>query len=377
MWSGARMSVVRRGAALLALLVGAVLLGPAPASAEIYPVVTATVWANSPTTTEYRPMGGYTANSTGEDVTVRRTGTGAYTVVLHHSGTSGGVAHVVAYGGGPVICTVAGSYRALLGENDHLLLVRCFAATGAAVDSRFVLTFTNVQQVSRGRLAYFTTDQAAPTGVRTIPSSLRYDSTGGTISYQRLDTGRYRYHLNPNPDSEYGSPIFPMMRVTAHGSTAVHCQSDWPVGGEVLCTNAAGRPVDARFSVTYGSRVDLLGRASGPRFATGTLYRTSIYGDRIIGDSYNSTIDTYGGASGTLLGTGRYQMTFSGTATPFGTASVNAHRGMFDSDPHGYCVLAGWSPVGSDMTIRVNCYTYLGVPANLNAWISFTTWPAR
>lgn len=368
-----RTSTARAGAALVAALVAAVLLGPAPASAYIYPTVTAAVWANSPTAAEYRPMAGYTTNSTGGDVTVRRTGTGAYTVVLHDSGTTGGVTHVVPYGGGPVMCTVAGSYRALLGDNDQLIQVRCFAASGVAVDSRFVVTFTNVQQVSQGRLAYFTIDQATPTGVRTLPSSLRYDSTGGTISYERLGTGRYRYYMNRNPDSEYGSPIFPMMHVTAHGSTAVHCQADWPVGGEVFCTNAAGRPVDARFSVTYGSRADLLGRATGPRFATGTLYRTSISGDRISGDSYNSTISGYGGASGRILGTGRYQMTFSGTATAFGTAFVNAHRGMFDSDPHGYCVLVDWSPIGADTTIRVNCYTYLGVPANQNAWISFTT----
>ncbi|GAB3154861.1 hypothetical protein GCM10027290_49990 [Micromonospora sonneratiae] len=370
-------NVFRRATAVLAaLLTGSALTGPAPAAAEPvdpYPIVTATVWAHSPTTAEYQPGWGYTVNSTDGAVTIQRTGVGAYRVILAEAATIGGITHVVPYGGGPTICTVAGSYPVLNGT-DHIILVRCFGAGGAAVDSRFVATFTNVRQISQGRLAYFSIDQAVPTGVRTLPASLRYDSTGGTISYERLSVGRYRYYKNPNPASENG-PIFPMVHVTAYGTSAVHCQADWPDGGEVYCTNAAGQPVDARFAVTYGSRVDLVGRATGTRFASGTLYRDWISGGSIGGDSYNSTLPGYGGASGTVLGTGRYQMTFQGTGTSYGTAFVNAHRGMFASDPHGYCVLAGWSPVGTAESIRVNCYTYLGVPTNLNARISFTTWP--
>ncbi|SCL24833.1 hypothetical protein GA0070616_2992 [Micromonospora nigra] len=324
---------------------------------------------------EYRISGGYSATSIDTDVIVRRTGTGAYTVVLEGAATSGGVAHVVAYGGGPVHCTVPAYYRSLFGD-DHLIQVRCFAATGSPVDSRFVMTFTNRRSVHQGRLAWFATDQTAPTGLRTLPSTYRYDSTGGAISYERLAKGRYRFHLNPNPDSENG-PIFPMTHVTALGSTAVNCQADWPDGRIVRCANAAGLPVDARFAVTYGSRVDLLGHSAGPRFASGTLYGEHSSGGAINGDSYNSTLPGYGGAAGTLLGTGFYQMTFTGTGTTFGTAFVNAHSGMSPDGPsRGHCVLVSWTRAESNTVIRVRCYSWLGVPANLNARISYTSWPA-
>ncbi|WBB47927.1 hypothetical protein O3597_22825 [Verrucosispora sp. WMMA2044] len=363
---------------LVMLAMGAVLAPPAAATADPLPTgaVIATVWANQPAAAEYTVDNGWSWSSTEGDIVVRRTGTGAYTVELQHAATSTGVAHVVAYGGGPVHCTVASWYRSLLGGNHLLIQVRCFAATGAPVDSRFVATFTNRQQIHQGRLAWFTTDQATPVGLRTIPAGLRYDSTGGTISYERLGTGHYRFRMNPNPASESGAPIFPMTHVTALGGNAVNCQIDWPDGREVRCANAAGNDVDARFAVTYGSRVDLLGHSAGPRFASGTLYGDNITGGFISGDSYNSTLPGYGGASGTLLGTGRYQMIFSGTRTTFGTAFVNAHLGILPgSRPRGHCVLAGWGRSGANTVVLVNCYGWLGVPANLNARISYTTWP--
>ncbi|SCG71363.1 hypothetical protein [Micromonospora halophytica] len=366
-------------AGISALLVGAALAVPGPAGADplpvIDPVVTATVWADQPTTTEYVVTNGWTASSADGDVVVRRTGTGAYTVVLENAPARGGVAHAVAYGGGPVHCTVAGWYRTLLGGEDLLILVRCFAATGAPVDSRFVATYTNRRQIHQGRLAWFATDQAAPTGLRTLPAGYGYDSTGGEIRYERLGTGRYQFRMNPNPEPP-GTAYFPMTHVTALGTSAVNCQISWPDHWQVRCANAAGIPVDARFAVTYGTRVDLLGHSTGPRFASGTLYGENIRDGVLPGDSYNSTSDAYGGAVRTLLGTGRYQMTFRNTATTYGTAFVNAHAPHFDSQPiRGHCVLAGWGRSGADTVVRVNCYAWLGVPANLNARISYTTWP--
>ncbi|MGB2568857.1 hypothetical protein ACPFP2_10450 [Micromonospora citrea] len=365
-------------AGISALLVGAALAVPGPAGADplpINPVVTATVWADQPTTTEYVVTNRWSANSTDGDVIVRRTGTGAYTVVLEGAATSGGVAHVVAYGGGPVHCTVAAWYRTLLGGEDMLIQVRCFAATGAPVDSRFVATYTNRRQIHQGRLAWFVTDQAVPTGLRTLPATYRYDSTGGEIRYERLETGRYQIRMNPNPETP-GTAYFPITHVTALGTSAVNCQIAWPDHRQVRCANAAGIPVDARFAVTYGTRVDLLGHSAGPRFASGTLYGENIRDGVISGDAYNSTLGDYGGARGDLLGTGRYQMTFRNTGTTYGTAFVNAHAPHFDSQPiRGHCVLAGWGRSGADTVVRVNCYAWLGVPANLNARISYTTWP--
>jgi hypothetical protein len=361
--------------ALAALLTGAVLAGPAPATAAplppINPTITATVWAYSPTTPEYRITGGYSAHSGDGDVVVRRTGTGAYTVVLEGGATTGGVAHAVAYGGGPVLCTVAGWYPSLVAP-DLLIQVRCFAATGAPVDSQFVATFTNVRQVSQGRLAWFVTDQAVPVGLRTLPASLRYDSAGGEVRYERLGTGRYRFRMTQQYDYS-----FPMLHVTALGTTAVHCQVDPPDIWDVTCRNAAGNLVDARFVVTYGNRVDMLGYATGPRFHTGVFYGENARDGFVSGEQWNSTLASFGGAIGTHLGTGRYQIRITGTGTGYGTAFVNAFHNNLRNPPYGYCVLVNWWRTGTtDTVVTVQCYAYLGVPANLNARISYTTWPA-
>ncbi|TDB72394.1 hypothetical protein [Micromonospora sp. KC723] len=360
--------------ALTALLVGMVLAWASPVRAEplpdLDPTVTATVWAHAPTTAEYRPSWGYTATNTDGGVLVRRTGTGAYTVVLEQAPARGGVAHVVAYGGGPVFCTVAGWYRSLVAP-DLLIQVRCFAATGAPVDSRFVATFTNVRQISRGRLSWFVTDQAVPTGLRALAAPDRYDSTGGAVAYERLATGHYRFHMNRQWDYS-----FPMAHVTAVGSAAVHCQIDSPDAWDVWCRNAAGNPVDARFAVTYGNKVDLLGYATGPRFHTGVLYGEEASGGWVGGEDWNSTLDNFGGGVGYHLGAGRYQLKITGTGTAYGTAFVDDFITEHRPRPNGYCVVADWSRSGTDTIVNVRCYAYGGVPANINARVSYTSWPA-
>ncbi|MGK5444292.1 hypothetical protein ACSNN7_21085 [Micromonospora sp. URMC 105] len=363
--------------ALTALLVAATLAGAAvPAQADplpgVEPTVTATVWANAPTTAEYRPSWGYTATNTEGGVLIRRTGTGAYTVVLEQAPVRGGVPHVVAYGSGPVFCTTAGWYRSLVAP-DLLIQVRCFAATGAAVDSRFVLTYSNARWTGDGRFTWFVTDQAAPVGMRTLPATYRYDSVGGEIRYERIATGHYRFHLTYRYDYS-----FPMSHVTAVGSTGVHCQIGPPDMHDVWCRNAAGNLVDARFAVTYGNKVDLLGHSTGPRMHTGVLYGEQADGDGVVwGENWNSTLPGFANADGRHLGTGHYEMRINGTGAAYGTAFVNAFRNDFDRPPHGYCAVAGWSPVGlSDTLVTVRCYAYLGVPANLNVRVSYTTWPA-
>jgi len=358
-----------------ALLTGAALAVPGPAVAdpplpEINPTVTATVWADRPTTAEYTVTNGWTVNSAEGDVVVRRTATGAYTVVLKNAATTGGVAHAVAYGGGPVICTVNGWYRSLVAP-DLLIQVRCFAAGGAPVDSRFVATFTNVRRIGDGRLAWFVTDQAVPVGLRTLPATHRYDSLGDEVRYERLGTGHYRFHITWR--YEYS---FPMTHVTAVSGTAVHCQVGWPDSRDVWCENAAGIPVDARFAVTFGHRVDLLGHSAGPRFHTGTLYGEHVDDGPLYGDQWNSTLAGFDGGVGTHLGTGRYQMRITGTGTAHGTAFANAFRNHSERPPHGYCVLVGWGRSGANTTVTVQCYTGLGVPANINVRVSYTTWPS-
>lgn len=382
--SNRRISRFFRGvAAIAALLVGAALANPALASAFpiIPPIyiapVKATVWAYSPTATEYRPSSGYTKNNYG-GVHIRRTGVGAYTVTLENAGSPiGGVAHVVAYGSNPAFCTIAFSYpiiNAETGRGNHVIGVRCFNATGAPADSRFVAAYTNTRSVSRGRLAYFTTDQAVPTGVRTIPSTMSYDSTGAPITYERIATGRYKVHFGPNTHTEPPMPA-DLLHVTAHGTTAVHCQS-YPLTQEVWCSNTHGHPVDSRFSMTWGQVADLVGNNGGARFSVSYIGESAVTPGTVFGVSagvIGSEI-LWNEVAGQILGTGSYQFTLGRMATSYGTAFVTTRT--IDTNKRGYCVLASWYPSGSDEVVRINCYKYGGTPANLHVYLSFTTWPS-
>ncbi|MDM4719299.1 hypothetical protein QTQ03_06690 [Micromonospora sp. WMMA1363] len=361
-------------ATLLALVVGATQTGPAPAAAA--PAgVTATVYSYLPTKSEYRVDSRYATVSTGGGVVVRRTGTGAYTVILEEAASDGGVAHVTAYGDAPVHCTLASCHRAPFGGADEHLQVRCFSAGGTPTDSRFVATFSDRRRASQGRLAWFATDQAAPAGPRILDSVHSYDSTGGSITYERFGTGHYTFQMNANPAGE-DAWAFPMVHVTAVAGSAVNCQIAWPDRWEVWCVDVSGTPIDARFALSYGKRVDLLGHATGVRFATGTLYGEEATGGELHGDSYNST-RSGSGARRILLDTGRYEIQFVDVGTTYGTPFGNAHVGnKWGSVPRGHCVVRHWRSTGLDAVVQLNCYAWGGKPADLNARVSYTTWPA-
>lgn len=383
----------RGAAALAALLIGSTLLSPAPASAwtpilPIYiPPIQATVWANLPTTTQYQASNGYTNNSTGGAVTIRRTGVGAYTVTLEKAGsTTASVTHVVAYGSNPVFCTVAASYPLIIiGQtgSNQVIMVRCFDFKGEPVDSQFVATYTNATYIPRGRLVYLTTDQAVPTEERTLPNTVSYDSAGSPIKYERITTGRYKVKFGPNNAT---GPIVPAMmyHVTAAGSAAVHCQLVEFVW-EVWCSNYNGQLVDSRFSMTWGQVVDIVGNTGRVRFSMSDFESRNIQPDGswfgLSTGHFSSDPDYYwNGVDGQVLGTGRYKFTIRRMATPYGTAFVSPKT--TDVYHRGYCVLVSWMPYGPDEIVWVNCYRYGNFPptaesrANLDVDLSFTTWPA-
>ncbi|PZF94082.1 hypothetical protein C1I99_19745 [Micromonospora deserti] len=355
---------------MVAVVVGAVTVTPAPAMGGLGEI-TAYVWADQPSAADYEPAYGYAQNSHG-GVRVARGGTGVYTVVFEGAATRSGVAHAVAYGSN-AICTVAGWGPPIWPTGSDLLVrVRCFGPSGAPVDTRFVANFTNATLAGDGRLMYFWADQAVPTGVRTLTHTNMYDSQGGPISYERTGVGRYRFYAPRNPEH---LRHFPMVHVTAFNTAAVHCQIDWPDGWEVRCVNAAGNPVDSRFTVTYGVKVDLTGHTGG-RFGSGTFYHEHISGDDIPGDYYVSTPTGETGAANRYLSTGRYEMTFFGVGAGYGHAFANPVGESLPSRawPRGYCAVFSWWAQGADQTVRVHCFNFDGVPTNMNARVSFTAY---
>lgn len=331
--------------------------------------VTAYVWANQPSAEEYQPAAGYSYNSAG-GVQVTRSATGSYTVVFEEAarmpGTNGGVVHATAYGPGTTALCTVGSWGSWFGD-DLLVSVRCFGPDGEPVDTRFVANYTNTTFDGDGRMAYFWTDQATPEGERTLTHTYQYDSAGGPISYERVGTGEYRFDM-PRDDR----PVFPMVHVTAYGSTAAHCQIAWPDAWEVRCVDHDGAPVDSRFTVTYGKKVGLLGHTTS-HFGSGTLYADTIDGNDISGDSYVSTVAW--GADGTYVGVGQYRISFEGLATDYGHALVGPVGDAAGDDwPSGHCLVAYWHSWSADERVGVRCYDFDGNPENLHARISFTAY---
>lgn len=375
--------MMRKRLLAVAATLGASLLLPVPAGvAHAGEGVTAYVWANRPSAASYDPVSRYAHNSTGGDVRVDRAGPGTYTVTFEGAAPAlsgekgrGGVVHAVAYGArSKAICTVARWGPAIWSKSSALFVdVRCFDPAGKPADTRFVANFTNVAVAGKGRLTYFWTDRAVPDGERRLTHPYQYDSRGGPISYERLGVGRYRFSIPPGPVDLRST--FPMVHVTAYHAGAVHCQVGWPDSREVRCVDASGDPVDSRFTLTYGKRVDLLGQvASG--FGSGTLYADEIHGDRIFGDSYVWPAGSHT-ATGRYLSTGRYQMTFPDTGGGWrGHAFVNTVGESWGSWPRGHCVLARWWPGGPDQNVGVRCYDFDGDRADLNARVSFTGHPA-
>ncbi|WP_100445941.1 hypothetical protein [Glycomyces xiaoerkulensis] len=383
----------RLGAALaaLALLVGLFGVdrsaGPAVAQSDesseqvdLEPVnhtsdhLSAYVWANRSSTDDYEPHSLYSYNPAG-DVKVTRSGTGVYTVTFEGVASipteTSGVVHVSAYGSWTnAMCTVAYWGPGLfIGVDDLNVGVRCFGPDGEPVDARFVANYTSATYHGEGRFAYFWTDRDAPDGERTLSHDYQYDSQGGPISYERLETGRYRFDMPDNPDSR----AFPMVHVTAYNSAATHCQIAWPDGWEVRCVDHDGSPIDSKFTVTYGLEVGLLGHTTS-RFGSGTLYTDTISGGSISGDSYVSTVP-WGGTQGSYDGTGLYRIAFTDLATSGGHALVNP---VNNADPYswpdGHCVVGYWYEDGSDEEVAVRCYDFNGDRADIHARISFTTY---
>ncbi len=95
------------------------------------------VWASKPTASSYTPDPTYSYNSRGGAVQVFRGGTGDYKVLFSGLGgrtKAGGNVQVTAYGSGSETCKVVNWAS---NGDDFTIKVRCFAAAGGLVDTRF------------------------------------------------------------------------------------------------------------------------------------------------------------------------------------------------------------------------------------------------
>ncbi|UUY05407.1 S8 family serine peptidase [Svornostia abyssi] len=184
----------------------------------------------------------FQANSTGATNTVTRNGVGRYTATLPGF-TAAGIPHVTAVGSDTNMCQVST-------WATTSVAVLCFTRSGALADTAFSLT-TNGQSVfTTGRGASMYANNATATTAYTPSSS--WNSTGAVNTSQKTATGTYEVSM---PGIEMATSLPTVTAVNNSTSTAVACRPYfWGTGSiEVRCTNAAGTPVDSRFTVSYSS----------------------------------------------------------------------------------------------------------------------------
>jgi len=96
------------------------------------------LFANKPTTASYSPTAAF-SYTTASPMTVKRTGTGAYTVSLPGMPARGAASVTAAGSGSKSRCQLGN-----IGTTPPLkVTVLCFSATGSALDSKFTFSYTN------------------------------------------------------------------------------------------------------------------------------------------------------------------------------------------------------------------------------------------
>ncbi|MGX7824883.1 hypothetical protein ACTG9Q_07305 [Actinokineospora sp. 24-640] len=325
------------------------------------------VWASNPASASYTPPTNYQMNSTGPGVTntITRSGTGVYAVRFTGLGVTGGVAHATAYGAGTGQCKV-GSWHPSAG--DQLVTVRCFTLAGVPVDSMFTASYTN-------RTTWRGFDGAAvpgaylwagePTSANYTPSAVyQYNSSGAVNTVSRTGTGTYRVYLPGIGHSVTGGhPL-----VTAYGSGSERCKvvsHGWTTPSSTIqvnvrCFTTAGAPTDARFTLTFTDRTNVLGLEG--RQSAYALAHDETAASYTPAASYLHV--TQGGtATATRVGVGVYVL--NPTGVNLGAGSVHTSASGWDGE---FCKVIGWGTGG----VTVRCYDNAGALTDTPYTLSFT-----
>jgi hypothetical protein len=364
-----------------ALVVGLFTVLTRPASADAEGHGHGYVWANDASAAigvPYVPATTYQSNSTGAQNTVTRTGTGTYQVRFPNLGPSGTVL-VTAYAG--FGSTATNRCKVLnwgaIGA-DTVVSAQCHTAAGVPVDSMFTMTYTFPGSgMTRG--GYVWNDQATgPIGRWVTPSrTYQRNSTGRTITVQRVATGQYKVRM-----PGHGHPLkldLGHMLVVAYGSAghpAAWCdmQGDLSTTSDgiylVACWTPDATPVNTNFVMTYVKNGNIL-FAPGLGFANAAVACTEA-GGRMPCQTSGSPDDSNPAANSTVsrVGPGEYAIHVPVDVNG-GTVQVTGwFGGVSPGDEHrGRCHVHFWNSADG---IRVKCVDQaLGVPDPTSFQVSF------
>jgi hypothetical protein len=209
------------------------------------------LWADQPSaTTTYTPSLPYQWNSAGQRNTVQRNGVGSYLATFPGVTVNGGSVEVTAYGSSSDYCKIG-----FWGNN--VVEVNCYNNSGAPVDSRFTLNFTDQSPNGTASYQYAWADQ--PSAASYTPSTYyqggaiakECDSSVGTVTINRSSPGNYSAILPKMP------PTFSNVKVTSYSGGAETCKVvNWYGSGSgtqvnIACFDTAGNPVDSYFDLVY------------------------------------------------------------------------------------------------------------------------------
>jgi hypothetical protein len=241
----------------------------APADAQFALAFTRAVRGTAGALAYASNLGGrFSFDSAGGTPAVKHTGTGQYKLKLPHlplaapfDGGSVKVTPLSADQTGHVgFCSVE-SWAPNGRSTAVVARIRCFDRTGAPSDMAFSASFTQgINLIGESSLdtAYLWADQ--PSSPEYTPSaSYQYnDQAGDANSVTRREAGEYTVHLplQAVPFTPGGD-----VQVSTYGAQPVHCSvASWwlPLSTtqdlDVECTDAAGNPVDARFTLQWMRR---------------------------------------------------------------------------------------------------------------------------
>lgn len=226
------------------------------------------LWADQPSTLSYVPSSLYQWNSAGATNSVVKLGTGRYEAFLPliHGG-SGGTVMVTAYGNGGGHCKVENWWTVSATPSTQpgrKVRVRCYNASNALEDRRFMLSFATDVAFGATSAAlgmeggYLWRNQSGLVGGGPVTAAYSLNTLGGTNAVNASGTG-----------FEAGLPFLkPMNRAitiaTSYGANAERCEvgsvqylvlpPSGPGSGtqaNVLCNNPLGASGDYRFVLVH------------------------------------------------------------------------------------------------------------------------------
>ncbi|MEV4312860.1 hypothetical protein [Actinocrispum sp. NPDC049592] len=288
---------------------------------------------------------------------------GVYQVTFGGVGGPGGVVHVTAISSAGHSCQALAWGASLPNE---IVLVRCYNAAGVLANTGFTVTYSRSTPLIVGPGQHAYADVPGPG----VPAN-RFNQLGAVTA---VDT-------NGPPPGEMtvtfagvASPTFAgNIQVTAVNQVAVRCKvSGWiPTPNlqvRVWCFNAAGTPVDSRFTISYSAQRNVFGGwAAGGKFAylsiwpggvapiTFTVGQTNF--NNVTGPNTNSAAGPFPD----------YQLKLPQVFFPVDDLQVTA-LGV----DNRYCGIASlWGNAGPDVIGRVLCFTPGGAPAPSGSSVTY------